>query len=201
MRIRMLTVILIILQIAIGICTAADAADNCGYVEIHMEKDGKPVAGGSVTLYCVALWNGTEYSVNEKFKWVSLEEMQLDPVKTADKLMEEIHEDNLEGITKNLGSEGIVTFHGLQEGIYLVSQKESAYGYFPIRPFLVFIQNCADGAEIGGITAYPKLREIPKGEIPQTGDNLPPVFTFLLSGCGILWVMFKLSNHKRKQKR
>jgi len=198
MRARMLAVMLLILQIAMLFCGSALSDGNCGYIEIHMTKDGDPVTGGSIAIYPVAFWNGYEYTVEENFHGFSLNEIQLEPSKAADKLLEHILGKKQDGIVKDVNSSGSVLFPGLAEGIYLVAQKDTADGYLPIRPFFVFIPTHADGTTVYGITAYPKCMELSEGETPKTGDHMPPVFLFLMSGWGILLVTFHLWRDRRK---
>lgn len=102
-----------------------------------------------------------------------------------------------EGIEKTVARDGTVMFTGLPEGVYLLTQKTAAPGYYAIQPMLIRLPE-ADGSWLA--QAYPKLEKNPY-DAPQTGQPMTPVLAamgMVISAFGIgIWYE---AWHKNKKK-
>lgn len=141
-----------LLLLLLGI-SAVRAAGTDGSLTVYMSRQGRVVTGGSLTLYEVGqLWEEENSS------------------QAAEKAMEYVKEQAVQGVTQPVGQQGIAFFEGLGQGVYLVAQHDPSPGYRPINPFLVRI-GAGESKQ-----ANPKL--MPDNS-PETGDR----------GATILWLI------------
>ena len=166
-------------------------ATRTGSLSVAMTYEKEPVAGGSVALYrvgAVAEDDGSyRFVLTGDFasSCVALDDVQ--SPETAEALASYAEEQGLSGVEQQVDAAGQVRFDGLEIGLYLVVQQESAPGYYPADPFLVSIPFNREGAYIYDVDASPKL-ELEKTptppthttSIPETGENLAPMVL-----CGI----------------
>ena len=114
---------------------------SCG-INVRMLYDGKPLAGGSLTLYQVGYVNGQsmEFTLTSDFAG-SNEELGGFATDYKSSLARNLwmyaKNHNIQGTTKEIGATGEVKFEGLDFGLYLVTQDSHANGYDAIDPFLV----------------------------------------------------------------
>lgn len=87
----------------------------------------------------------------------------------AENLLDYARKNNIAYISSETNDEGSAVFAGLHVGLYLISQREGAANYYPIKPFLIAIpMTSADGTEwIYDVDASPKA---------QPGQVYPPEF-------------------------
>lgn len=153
---------------------------SCG-INVRMLYDGKPLAGGSLTLYQVGYVNGQsmEFTLtsdfagsNEKLGGFATDYKS----SLARNLWMYAKNHNIQGTTKEIGATGEVKFEGLDFGLYLVVQKdnEHASGYDPIDPFLVSLPMYTEEEGYDYyIDAEPKIDK-PNPPSPGGGDEEKP---------------------------
>lgn len=175
-------------------------AGRKGSIAVSFGYGGRPVSGGSLTLYRVGAvseengnysftptgvfdrWNGSLNNLD------SAEQSR----KTAVSLADFAERLPARGTTKTIGRDGKVTFSGLEQGLYLLVQKKAPDGYRKATPFLVSVPFCQDGSYVYAVDASmktelercakpgnPPRNCLPK--LPQTGQlNWPvPVLAIL----------------------
>lgn len=140
------------------VCAGAASARGSGILSVVMEQDGAAVPGGSLTLYRV---EGLQF--DEPYSPQAVEQM-----------VQHVSKHAVEGNTRTVPRDGVVSFDGLEEGLYLIVQHQAAAGYLPVNPFAVYVSH-------GGTTepARPKICREELSEAPQTGDT----------GRGELWLL------------
>lgn len=149
------------------------AAGEVGYIRLTMAYDGQPVAGGTVTLYDVSVCpEGTN----------------------PETLVEYVKDNHLPGQEKRVDSAGIVIFDDLIPGRYLLIQQEAAKGFRPMKPFCIRLTLSADGEQVVGVDASPKME--PDKKLPQTGQLIWPAWVLL--GTGTVLVGFGLICRKKE---
>lgn len=173
-----------------------------GSIHVTMALDGTPIPGGVLTLYRVAEESEHGFVLTETFavSGVSLEDIH--SPESARLLADFAEEKELPGIPASVDDTGVARFDGLERGLYLIVQSESAAGFCPINPFLVAIPEILDGVYHYHIEAAPKLSPEPpeptekpeEPELPQTGQLNWPVpvlggFGVICAGTGF-WLCF-----------
>lgn len=147
-----------------------------GSISASMTDKGRPVSGGSLTIYRVAevkaIPGGYGFQLVEPYteSGVSLEDIA--SAGTAEALAEYTRRNRIEGTTQRISRDGTVTFDDLPLGLYLVVQHEPAPGYFPLNPFLVSLPGHEDGQYIYDVNATPKL-ELDKAPKPPKEPTEP----------------------------
>lgn len=132
-----------------------------GSIQITMQKDGTVVPGGTLTLYRVGSVqeeNG-EYSFGLTGDFADCD-VSLDDVASAElaeSLEQYVKDNRLEGTTKDIGTDGKVSFTELDLGVYLLMQNKSASGYNIIDSFLVTVPMLEDGTYVYDVDASPKV--------------------------------------------
>lgn len=163
---------------------------------VVMKYDGKPVAGGSLTLYRVG--NITEN--NGEFGFELRPELDCNPdmsEKAAKEVCACVERQNLPGAAVDIDAEGIAVFSDLAVGLYLIRQETAAPGFEPIKPFLISVPRWDGGHYIYNVAAAAKteLHKLPAPppgpppgpKLPQTGQLNWPVPALLMLG-GLLLV-------------
>jgi hypothetical protein len=124
-----------VLLIALFTCSAITAQaheavdmtrDDCT-LTIEMKYAGKPVAGGTLTLYRVG--DVVESNGDFGFRWkdglnCTVDMDHLESMETAAKVLECVKLANLEGITVRVDENGKADFDNLEIGLYLIEQKQ-----------------------------------------------------------------------------
>ncbi|MCD8015559.1 MAG: hypothetical protein LUG99_20850 [Lachnospiraceae bacterium] len=152
---------------------AADAASldlsQTGSVKVTLYSDetNAVVTDGALTLYQVATL-GLE---DGNMAWTLTEafgdcQVALDVTEStmADKLAAYVQTNSIQGVTKTAGTDGTVTFDGLQLGLYLVAQTTQSTGYYAIAPFAVTVPIEAGGAWVYSVDATPKCETLKEEE-------------------------------------
>ena len=98
---------------------------------------------------------------------------------------------NSEGISVPVQEVSGAEFTGLEEGLYLVKQVETAEGFSAFSPFLVSVPE-GDSWEV---TARPKA--INAGEAPKTGDHPAPIIGAM--GLGLSAAILMVLADERKK--
>lgn len=224
MRKRILSLMLILMLL--GSLTMSVSAhevpdfDRLGSISVAMTYHGRPVPGGSLTIYrvadVVAQDGDMVFVFTEEFAGSSIPVTELDSARLAWELARIAESKRLPGTTQDLNRQGRTKFSNLQIGLYLVVQKEAAPGYTRISPFLVSIPQNDDAHYIYDVDTAPK--NIPEPEIkptepkpteppkpddnklPQTGQTNWPVPVMAVTGLLLLICGFCLRvSEKRKQ--
>lgn len=197
--------------------TQVSAAENpdpdrpCS-VTFVLDFNGKPLEGGSLTLYRVGEVNfaSDNFSLVEP---LSNEGIRLDDLQNP-ALAKELYNLAVEYNLKPFRSPvkgGKAVFADLQSGLYVVSQQkdEESPGYAPINPFLISMPQWLDDTYIYDLTASPKVPLVPEiteptepfiptephdiPDLPQTGQLRWPIPLMAVSGLtifGIGWNLF-----------
>lgn len=139
------------------------AQEAGGSIRLYMYCQGKPVAGGAVTIYNVS---------------------NMDLSDTPEQLLQQLPASGSTGKTAVIGDDGTACFTNLEKGYYLLVQETAPKGYFAMRPFFVSIPSEIDDQAQYHIEAHPKLQQIPEENLPQTGQLQWPAW--LLAGMGLV---------------
>ena len=149
-----------------------------GSITLTMQDDGDVVPGGSVELYRVASLDadGT-FELEEEFAGsgvdltgLSIEDFSDD--KLAEDLLVYARRNNVDAYASaEVGEGGVVTFQGVEVGLYLVAQGDAAPGYQSFSPFLVSMPWLDEGGYDFTIEAEPKLEPTPPGPGPDEPDD------------------------------
>ncbi|MBR5021206.1 MAG: LPXTG cell wall anchor domain-containing protein [Oscillospiraceae bacterium] len=159
---------------------AADHVDmeRTGSITAAMTHEGKPVPGGTLTLYRVADMHpfGDElFTLTDAY---APSEVTLDVLgpETAVDLAVYTYNHQLSGLTKPIGDDGVVKFENLEVGLYLLIQWESAPGFYELSPFLMSLPNNEGGVYVYDIDSAPKQNPDPYPDKPTdpTEPTEPP---------------------------
>lgn len=161
-RICVILVLGMLLSLSVG-------AAGIGSIQIQLIHRDKPIEQAEIYLYRVGQAVPGGYLLTEEFGGGLILEADLLSPELAQWLARLGKQGSL-GIT---GEQGEVRFDGLEEGVYLLTQKKAAGGCKPMEPFLITVP--WDGY-VWEIRAEPILEE---EENPETGD--PGVIWHLLS--------------------
>lgn len=131
------------------------AAPQSGTIGVMLDREG------AVTLHRVGDAGENSYRLLDCYGGMELSFDEILSPDLAAWLAQEVS-----GGTAQEAVDGLVTFYGLEQGLYLLVQT-SAPGYYPFSPFLVSIP--WDGNQ-WSVEANPKIAELLE-ELPQTGEN------------------------------
>lgn len=224
--------LLLALVLACGLAVTACAADNAsldfsqtGSVALTLaDSDGNTVSGGAVTIYEVAalyLDDGNmAYAYTDAFSGCTAA-LDVENTSLAATLASYVSAHGISGTTAAIGSDGTVTFSGLELGLYLVVQTTDSDNYETINPFLVTVPMESDGAWLYDVDASPKVGAVtpiePEDEeeedpgetttttttttttLPQTGQLNWPVPVLAVSGVVLFALGWGLSRSGRKR--
>lgn len=192
---------------------APDITRKCS-VSVTMKNDGRPVPGGTLTLYNVAALkneNGDlSYVWNDAFSSCGLGFDNISSPEFAAKLAYFAGENGIKGTERGIDINGRVSFKGLTAGLYLAVQENPAEGYDKIEPFAVtlpLLENDewkydADatpktGTEGETQPSEPGTTEPDEPELPYTGQLYWPVFVLLAVGVIVFATGFNLSRRRK----
>ena len=185
MRKRILSLLLSLVLMGC-FCLTASAhevpdADRLGSISIAMTYHGRPISGGSLTIYRVAdvvSDNGDMIFVyTEVFEGCSIPVTKLESSRLPEELARIARRSSQAGTTQRLDRHGKTKFADLEIGLSLVVQQEAASGYTRINPFLVFVPHNDNGHYIYDVDSAPK--NIPEPEVKPTEPPKPaepPIF-------------------------
>lgn len=160
---------------------AADSAsldfDQTGSVSLTLkDSSGNTVTDGAVTIYQVAalyLDNGDmAYSYVEAFSGCT-ETLDVEDTSLAATLAEYVTDNSISGITATIGTDGTVSFDGLELGLYLVVQTTQSTGYSVISPFLVTVPYAENDAWVYDVDASPKVEVYTEPTTPEEPTPTP----------------------------
>lgn len=192
----MLVIIILVIPVA-----ASDLPDpnQRGSISITISYDGKPVAGGELTLYRVgdiAEENGNySFVLLDQFADLKVASENLLSPETAKKLSDYITQQRNSGNTEKVGAKGSITFDDLKPGLYLITQNKAAAGYKKLNPFLVSLPMWQVDGYTYHVDASPKISLMPSPpgntEQPQTGQAGWPIWLFLISSSALTLLLKK----------
>ena len=126
-----------ILVLCCGICCVTAAAAFCG-LRVNVYDRGTPVAGMTVELCQVAVWQEEGFVLTEEFAQLPVSAQKLAEEMTAEQAEQVnvyIRENGLQGMLSHTDAYGNADFRGLEEGLYLVSEPGGQTVTF--RPYLI----------------------------------------------------------------
>lgn len=146
-----------------------------GSVSFVMTCDDKKVGGGSLALYRVGDVHEDDgnysFVLSEAYAGSNVSLEDLTDTDMMETLAEYTTDNNLTGITVEIGSDGTAVAKEVPLGLYLVMQKENASGYQAITPFLVTVPMLDKETElyVYDVDAAPKMSELkPVPPAPST---------------------------------
>lgn len=166
--------LILALLVALTAATAVSAAEipdpeQPGSITFTLEWEGKPLHGGSLTLYRVGdvvfAEDRWQFQPVEGLPALDLSEENLGSPELAQQLADAAAE-GLEPLTVPILS-GTAAFPGLLPGLYVVTQAESSDGFSPIRPFLISLPQWDGENYVYHITAAPKVGLQPEPTEPD----------------------------------
>ena len=197
---RILGTVLVVIMLVISVA-ASDLPDpnQTGSICITITYDGKPVAGGELTLYRVGdmVEENGDYSfvLAKQFAASDIRSEDLLRPEAAEKLFKHITGKRITGKTEKIGTKGSITFDNLKAGLYLVVQNKAAAGYQKLNPFLVALPMREATGYSYHVDARPKISLMPNlpenTEQPQTGQSVWPVWLFLFSSVALALLVRK----------
>lgn len=144
-----------------------------GVLLVLPHKDGKPIKGGSITLYHVGTPGEGGYHLTDGLANWMVRDTDACSTEFAQWIVSRL---DSSGITIPVKNDKGVEFSGLEAGLYLVMQTECAPLCKPFSPFLVSLP--AEGNQ-WYLEAKPKV-DADTGENPDTGEGKIPLFLTLL---------------------
>ena len=141
-------------------------------IELTFHYGSEPVTGGS--LICTRVGYVYQQGASYGFRRLldNRDILNLNDPDTAMELKIFAEQNGLSGISKNVGQDGKVRFDDLQQGVYLIRQRDAAQGYEPIRPFLVTLPYFEGGEYRYHVDASVKA-ELDK-EVQETTEPTEP---------------------------
>ncbi len=195
--------------------------NRLGSITITTRKGDTIVKGGTMTIYRVGevVENDGNYTFQPTGEFASCGESfeDLDDAEAiASRLKTFADDGDIPGMaTKEIGSDGSVTFDSLPLGLYLVVQHKAAPGYAKLAPFLVSLPYMDDGEYKYELAARPKpdLEQEPEPtdppptkptdpSLPQTGQLWWPVPVLAVAGMAFFtvgWVLFVNKGKKHEE--
>lgn len=161
--------LLILLGVSVPVFAAQVDPDRLGSITATMVHDGEPVVGGTLTLYRVAELDlstdsGFRYTEDYADSGVALDSFG---ASTAVALATYTYENDIEGETKSINANGVVTFGDLEPGLYLLIQWDAADGFYHLAPFLISVPNNEGGEYVYDVTCAPKQDPVPYPTVPE----------------------------------
>ena len=231
MKIILSLTAVLLLMAALAIPAAAKTVDmeRTGSITATMTHDGRPVPGGTLTLYRVAdmhQFDDALFTLTDAYALSEVALDILDPETTVD-LAIYTYNHQLPGLTKLIGDDGVVKFEDLEVGLYLLIQWERAPGFYELSPFLMSLPNNEGGVYVYDIDSAPKQNpdpyptepskpteptepsakpteptQPPSSNLPQTGQTNWPVPVLAVCGCllVVLGVVVLIREGKRYER-
>lgn len=216
MKKRMISLLTLLLLLgSLSMAVSADEIPDLtqkGSITFTMDWEGKPLHGGSLSIYKVA--DITADEADWRFELIDIlqgSKLSLDKVddpKLAKSLAELAVKYQLKESKAKI-IQGKAKFANVVPGLYVVMQNagDVTKGYSPIDPFLISVPRYENGAYVLNVVADPKvpLETIPPEttkptptkpkdpDLPQTGQLNWPVPVLAVSGVGLFalgWILF-----------
>lgn len=179
-----------------------------GSITFSMSHDGKPVQGGTWSLYRVA---DVAYDDDYNLYWVKTPDFanhgcdfnKIDLTKGNEDLRSHIEYYNIAPLREKTLNNGTVTFDNLTPGLYYICQWQNAPGFYRSGAFFINIPQYDEATESYSydVTVEPKTEIYPEGgvtpppppvtpppTIPDTGVTQWPVPVFAV--CGLMLFVF-----------
>lgn len=164
----------------LNLSTGANAAED-GSIRVSLNLGELPAVNGSLTLYQVGTPVEEGYRLTEGFGGDIVKEEDAQSPHLAKWLAEGAGDS---GVDRLLDVDGNAKFSHLQEGLYLVVQREKTDGFHPLEPFLLKLPN--DGRWQLQVNAEPEPIVVDELTNPQTGQPAAPFLGAMgLVGSGI----------------
>lgn len=143
-------------------------------VTVRDTESKKPVAGGSLKLYQVALVNENDgdysFAYTDAFSGCRFKLDDIESEDLAEDLAGYAADKKLKGTKKTVNADGKVKFTGLELGLYLVTQDQTAENYSELNPFLVSVPLREDENLVYDVNASPKAGTVTKESTPPAND-------------------------------
>ena len=211
------------LALVLGLAVTANAAvdpNRTGSISLTMTSNGKPVPGGTVSLFRVADLtevDGTyQFTYTHAFKdcAVSLEgDLTSESTAHGIELHIAAHSSTILPLeTRTVDKNGKVAFSNLPVGLYLLVQYEAAPGYSTMGSFLISVPREVNGVYDYSVDATPKMglivpekpteptpppSTIPSDKLTQTGQLNWPVPVMASSGLLLFAIGWFLSGRRK----
>lgn len=176
-----------VIGVLVGLVLPGRAAEETGSLRVMPLWCGRPVTGGSITLSRVGSRRGADFLVTDGLADWRVSEQEIFSGEWAGRLSGWARE--APAMDSAVREEGAV-FSGLEQGLYLVQQKEASDGLV-FSPFLVSVPQ----GELWEVAAWPKA--VYTGESPRTGDRPAPILGAMGIGLSVA-VLMVLAEHRKK---
>ncbi len=144
---------------------------STGNISVTMRsvQDDEAIPGGSLTIYKIGsyIWLNSQYLIQIEDEFTQRDYFNYLYPESLDAAMAQeyqvmVDERGIEGSTCEIGGNGEVSFTNLNQGLYLLSQKDPPEGYNPINPFFVTIPlyDTVTGSYLYDVDASPKTQKI-----------------------------------------
>lgn len=171
--------------------TVPVAAENGCSITLSLNVGELPVTNGSFTLYRVGSESSDGYRIREEFGGGFVrEEDALSP--HLAQWMERYAGEG--GVTKLLDVDGDAVFSDLEEGLYLLVQRELTDGFYPIQSFLLTLPS--DGRRNVNVNLEPLPRVM---AAPATGQDPAPYIGLAGMGLSLVGLVFCSGGLKRRK--
>lgn len=154
--------------------------DTKGSITLHFAYEGKPLAGGKLTLRQVAEVKATDTGL--EFAWLPAMKSAGIPMKdlesptVAKKVADAADKGSLPSTTAAIGKDGTVSFKDLPLGLYLLTQPEAPAGFECIRPFLMGVPGKNDkGGYVYDVDGAPKPQVVKATPSPSPSPSPTPI--------------------------
>lgn len=187
------------LPMSVSAHDAVDVDRDC-VVSITMHCGGKPVGGGTLSLYRV----GQVHQENGNYSFLpagsfadcGFDFTEIASASLAADLYQYAKDRNIATTAYPVGDDGYLAFR-VEPGLYLMAQETAAPGYEKMKPFLVSVPVMRDGVYVYTVDASPKMELVtatptptpsvsPPPKLPQTGQLNWPVPILALGGLALL---------------
>lgn len=145
-------------------------------VTMQEEENSDPVPGGTLTIYQAAELQEEDgklyWKYTSDFEGCGLVPDGISEEAFAKTLEDYVESQNIQGIKKEISSEGTLSFDDLPLGIYLIVQEDPAEGYYPVNSFAVSVPAQEENGWNYHIDASPKMEQYTV--IPPDEQETPP---------------------------
>lgn len=170
-RILSLCIALLLLFQVLPCVSASPEIDpeQSGSISIQISYAGKPVSGGSITLYHVAtLGADATFVPVPEFAGCDVDLNGTLTATAARKLANHAYAHAVPGTDADLGDDGHASFQDLKAGLYLIVQKEPAEGYLSFNPVVIGIPTVIGESCYYDVDASPKVAPEPAPTDPTS---------------------------------
>ena len=198
--------LLLLALLAALVLSVAQAAPQTGSLSLTIRdtQSGGAAQDGTVTLRRVAdvSSSGSQFVFTAEFAGCGASLSDVSSAQLLSAAVDYAKAQSIPGDTKSV-SGGQVSFDGLPQGLYLVTQDKAATGFTALSPFLVTIPMRVNGELVYDVDASPKAEAVspvptptpsptptptppPGGRLPQTGQLWWPVPALACAGLLLL---------------